>query len=136
MSENLGDDLDRHPIPKKPGRHGVPEPMRIKVDRGPAAQPEHQVVGGGVGHRTTARLAPQIHEDVVRIKITVLLMQVIGVEADEFGADRDRPRRRGLGAGSVVVDARPDCHLPLSGREVFVPETKRLTNANAFSGGL
>ncbi len=38
--------------------------------------------------------APEIDEHIVVVQVAVLTMQIVGVEAQQLGADRDRPGTR------------------------------------------
>nr|WP_242002305.1 hypothetical protein [Kribbella steppae] len=79
----------------------------------------------------SVRPAPQVDEDIVGIEVAVLAVQVIGVEPDQLGADRDRPRHARLRASAVVVGPRDDGHLPFGGGDVGVPQAQRLADPDA-----
>ena len=38
----------------------------------------------------SARVPPQVDEHVVAIQIAVLVVQIVGIQPDQLGADRDR----------------------------------------------
>ena len=70
----------------------MPAPVRVEVDARPPAQPPHQVIDRRVGQRAAVRLAPQVDEHVVAVQVPVLVVQVVGIQPDQLGADRDRAR--------------------------------------------
>ncbi len=59
-------------------------PVRIEVETHRLAQPQHQVINRGIGPRVPERAAPEIDEDVVGIQITVLTMQIVGIQPDQL----------------------------------------------------
>src|SRR5438445_314709 len=81
--------LERHPIPKGAGGISVPAPMRIEVDPGPPAKPQHEVVDGRIRPRLPARSGEQVHEHVVGVQVSVFSGQIITPDPDGLGADRD-----------------------------------------------
>ena len=111
-----------------PGGRGVPAPVRVEVDARPPAQPPHQVIDRRVGQRVAVRLAPQVDEHIVRVQIPVLAVQVVGIQPDQPGADRDRPRLTRLAAGPVVVVPGHHRHLALGGGQVLMPQAQRLAD--------
>ena len=79
----------------------------------------------------TMRLAPQVHEHVVAVQIPVLAVQVIGIQPDQIGADRDGPRPARLRPGTVVVRPGHDLDLPFRDHPILVPQSEGLTNPQA-----
>ena len=126
MPEQPAHHLHRGARAQQPGGVGVPAPVRVEVDPGPSAQPPDQVIDRGVGQRLAALPAPEVDEHVVAVQLAVLAVQVVGVEPDQPGADRDRPRLHRLGPGAVVVDPRHHRDRALGRGPVLVPQPQRL----------
>jgi len=82
----------------------MPEPVQIEIQPGPTAQPQHQVIDRRVRQRMPGRPGPQIDEHVIRIKVPVLAVQVVRIQADDLRADRHGALLARLGPGLVVVD--------------------------------
>jgi len=61
-------------------------------------------------------------------------VQVVAVEANQPGADRDGALLPGLRPGAVVVDPRQDADLAFGRGDVFVTEPERFADPNAFPG--
>jgi hypothetical protein len=83
-------------------------------------------MGPGVGQWVTARFAPEVNEHVIAVQLAVLAVQVVGVEPDQPGTGRDRPRLSGLGASTVVVHSRHHRNGPFRRGPVLVPQPQRL----------
>ena len=118
--------LHRGARAQQPGGVGVTAPVRIEVDPGPSPQPADQVIDRGVGQRAAVLPGPEIDEHVVAVQLAVLAVQIVGVEPDQPGADRDRPWLHRLGAGAVVVDPRHHRDRALGRRPVLVAQPQRL----------
>ncbi len=129
VSEQRGHNLDRDAIAQPARGSAVTAPMRIEVDPG-APQPENEIVGRLVRPRVPLRLRPEADENHVAGDAAVLLVQVVGIQADQFRAAGNRSAA-GLGPRPVRVLPRHDADLALGGRDVLMPEPQDLADPAA-----